>query len=185
LNEPQNCENGVHGEADGSQKSGLSNTDSNEDHDTNIADDHRSGEGTTTTQSAQGPVRFPFSGDDLERTAPLDTVRKNAASKSLELVHQYFAEIRAALSKAQVMFDQLSEGEVTKALLQSSPFARTSNDVDDDALEYTADIGFERLNWANSEGDAVLKEVNVRKVEVVSGSRRKSEMGLLSNCHSS
>ena len=181
----QSCGTSVRGEVGGSQKSNNSSNNYNENYDANLLDDHQSEEGTTTTptQSAQSSVRFPFE-NILESTPRLNTVTKDAASRMLELVHQKFAEIQATLSTAEAMFDELTEGEVIKALLQSPPLVRPSSDANDNELEDTADIGISRFNWTNSEGDADLREVTGHMVRVVSGSSSiKSEMGLVSDCH--
>ena len=114
----QSRRNSLHGETDGSQKFELSNTNQSEDYDAKKSDDSQCNEGEMAAQSSQRSIRFPFS-DHLEDKSPLDTVIDNTAPKPREHVHQQIAQLQATLSAFPAKFDELTEGNIVKVLLQS------------------------------------------------------------------
>lgn len=179
-NVAQKCEDSVHGAANGVPKFDL-HINNTENCRTAMSNDDQSTEGTSTAQSARGSVSHPCA-NQLKTPPFFDAVVSDAASHLRELVRQKFVEVKTALIAVEAIFDQFTEGEVIKALLQDPRLVKTSRDADDNEREYPADIGLQRLAWAKIEREPMLKEVKSRKPRVRTGRRRKSETGLLSGC---
>ncbi len=176
----QKCEDSAHTAANRASEFDL-NIIGNEKGGNDKSNDSQSTEGTFAAQTLGGPVTLPFT--DQLKTAPLlDAMASTAVAKLRELLHQKCVEIKAALVAVEAIFNEFTEGEAIRALLQESSFVTISKNAYDNESEDTADIGLQRLAWANTEGEPMLKEVKARKPRVRTGRRRKSETGLLSGC---